>query len=300
MNDLPDPLQSAARSFNEHLRMLLEKYPAEQPSLQRAIAHAVLGEGKRVRPLMTYAAARAVGDDSTTWLVPATAVEMIHAYSLVHDDLPAMDDDQWRRGQPTTHVVFGEAIAILAGDALQAMAFQVLTEPGLPGITDQQRVNWVGLLAMAAGQQGMVDGQAIDCHASSEQLLTDLSDLERMHQKKTGALIEAAVLMGGLCQYTSRSDPAMNQLRQYAQATGLAFQVVDDILDVTSDTATLGKDAGSDVAGNKLTYVSALGLSAARKKVEDLHRLAQDALADLPGDTTALHFIADFIISRVR
>lgn len=300
MSDLSPQLQIAARIFNDHLHQTLDASPPLQPALKQALSHALMGAGKRVRPLLTYAAALALGDRSNVWLTPAAAVELIHCYSLVHDDLPAMDDDQWRRGQPTTHVAFGEATAILAGDALQAMAFQVLTNSDRQGITDQQRLAWVRILAHAAGQQGMVDGQAIDTHASSEHPLADLAALEQMHRKKTGALINAAVEMGGLCANPETFQTHRQALSDYAAALGLAFQVVDDVLDVTSDTATLGKDAGSDEAANKVTYVSSLGLSEAQDKAKALHRQALTAISALPGDSSELRSIADFVVSRVR
>lgn len=300
MSELSPQLQAAARIFNDHLLQTLDRFPPQQQTLKQALSHALMGAGKRVRPLLTYASALALGDRSRVWLTPATAVELIHCYSLVHDDLPAMDNDQWRRGQPTTHIAFGEATAILAGDALQAMAFQVLSGETEQDITDQQRVAWVQMLAHAAGQQGMVDGQAIDTHASSKQPLADLAALEQMHRKKTGALIHAAVEMGGLCGGQQAYQLHRQALSDYAAALGLAFQVVDDVLDVTSDTATLGKDAGSDEAGNKITYVSSLGLSKAQDKAKSLHEQALTAISELPGDTRELRSIADFVVSRVR
>lgn len=298
MTDLSLELHTAARVFNEHLQDLLSDHLPVQPDLADALRYTLLGSGKRVRPLLVYAAARAMGHNQQAWITPALAIELIHTYSLVHDDLPAMDDDQWRRGRPTAHVAFDQATAILAGDALQSMAFQVLSDPDTSQGQAQRNLSWVRILSQAAGQQGMVDGQAIDCHASSTQGLHTLADLEQMHRKKTGALIEAAVHMGALCGERPPTDGEHQALSDYADALGLAFQVVDDILDVTSDTQSLGKDAGSDAAADKVTYVSALGLDAARARANALYADATAALRTLPGDQAALKQIADYVVAR--
>lgn len=298
MSALPPALLPALQYFNQTLERTLRLRPPSHKRLREALAYALLAEGKRTRPLLAFAAARAMGHHGDNWLVPAQAVEMIHTYSLVHDDLPAMDDDQWRRGRATTHVAFDEATAILTGDALQSMAFQVLADADTGDTSNQQRLAWIRLLAAAAGQQGMVDGQAIDCEAQGQ--IDTLARLETMHRKKTGALIEAAVLMGAECGKYPPTDSEQAALARYADALGLAFQVMDDVLDVTADTATLGKDAGSDVAANKVTYVSLMGLPAARARLHELHSEAVDTLASLPGDVYALQAIADFIVSRAK
>lgn len=299
MTELAPQLGQAARRFNEYLHGLPDRYPTRHERLQSAMRYALLGAGKRVRPLLCHAAARAVdASDDDTWLVPATALELIHTYSLVHDDLPAMDDDAWRRGRPTTHIAFDEATAILVGDALQALAFQVLTDDGPVPVAPQQQLAWVRALAQAAGGQGMVDGQSMDCFAAAGTM--DLTALETMHRHKTGALINAAVVMGAWCRSTPPSDDQITALTRYGQAVGLAFQVVDDILDVTSDTDTLGKDAGSDAAHDKVTYVSLLGLPAARRRAGELQAEALAALQTLPGDTAPLASIADYIVERLH
>lgn len=296
MSAMPPALLPAQQQFNAALETTLALRPPLHDRLYSALRYTLLAEGKRTRPLLAFAAARAMGHQGDDWLVPAQAVEMIHTYSLVHDDLPAMDDDQWRRGRATTHVAFDEAMAILVGDALQSMAFQVLVNPdtGRPA----QSLAWTRELAEAAGQQGMVDGQAIDCDAQGK--INTLNDLEMMHRKKTGALIRAAVLMGAGCSARPPTQSQQTALVIYADALGLAFQVMDDVLDVTADTATLGKDAGSDVAGNKVTYVSLMGLPTARSRLHELHAEALAALADLPGEVHALQAIADFIVSRAK
>ncbi|MEX1058333.1 MAG: farnesyl diphosphate synthase, partial [Natronospirillum sp.] len=272
--------------------------PASHQRLQQALEYALLAAGKRTRPLLSFAAARAMGQTTDGWLIPAQAVEMIHTYSLIHDDLPAMDDDQWRRGRPTTHIAFSEATAILAGDALQCMAFQVLAESDPLGASAPQRLSWVRQLAIASGQLGMVDGQAIDCDAQGQ--IDTLAALETMHRKKTGALIGAAVLMGAGSAEHPPNESEQAALTQYADALGLAFQVMDDVLDVTADTATLGKDAGSDAAANKVTYVSLMGMAAAQARTRELHEEALAALVHLPGKVYALQAIADFIIARAK
>ncbi len=298
MTALSPLLEAAAATFNGHLAALPQRYPPQQGRLRDARDYALLGTGKRVRPLLCFAAARALGSDDDIWLCPATSLELIHTYSLVHDDLPAMDDDAWRRGRPTTHIAFDEATAILVGDALQSLAFQILAEDPLPDITGQQRLQWVRLLSAAAGGQGMVDGQAMDCHAVSAG--TGLAELESMHRRKTGALIRAAVAMGAWSHNRPPQDTELSALDTYGAAIGLAFQVVDDLLDATSDTATLGKDAGSDAAHDKVTYVSLLGIEQARHKAIELRQEALAALDSLPGDTDPLADIARYVVSRLH
>lgn len=270
--------------------------PANAPAgLGDAMRYAVLDGGKRLRPLLTLAAAQAVQGQPDAALRAACAVELIHAYSLVHDDMPCMDNDVLRRGKPTVHVQFGQAQALLAGDALQALAFELLTPAGahIPPVTQALLCR---LLARAAGAEGMAGGQAIDL-ASVGKPLTE-PELRAMHRLKTGALLQASVCMGAACAPQAPAA-AVQALADYGAAIGLAFQVVDDILDVTADTAALGKTAGKDAAAAKPTYVSLLGLQAARQLAEDLRAQAQQALAasGLP-HTAALCALADVVVQR--
>jgi farnesyl diphosphate synthase len=261
--------------------------------LHDAMRYSTLGGGKRVRPLLAYAAGEATGAPPETLDVVACAVEMIHVYSLIHDDLPCMDDDDLRRGRPTCHVQFDEATALLAGDALQTEAFSVLARnPALPAA---QRVELVDLLAHAAGSRGMAGGQAIDL-ASVGKALTQ-PELELMHALKTGALIRAAILMGAACGRPLDAGER-NQLDRFAKCTGLLFQVIDDILDCTASTATLGKTAGKDAANDKPTYVSLLGLAGARELAASLRAEGMQALDTLGPRTQRLRELSDFIARR--
>lgn len=263
------------------------------PYLADAMVYSLLNGGKRVRPFLVQATAQAMGIDDERVDVAMAAIEMVHSYSLVHDDLPAMDDDALRRGQPTCHIKFNEATAILAGDALLTGAFEILTD--MPAeFTIAQRLKLVSLLSQGAGASGMVAGQAIDLASVGKDV--DLSHLERMHAHKTGALIRISVLMGAVC-----GDPdadTLQHLTTYANAIGLAFQVQDDILDIESDTVTLGKQQGADVALNKPTYPALLGLEGAKDKAEQLRQQALEALKNLSGDTSALEQLAEYIITR--
>jgi farnesyl diphosphate synthase len=268
---------------------------AEAPAgLGESMRYAVLDGGKRLRPLLVLAASDAVGGQPEAALRAACAIELIHAYSLVHDDMPCMDNDVLRRGKPTVHVQFGEAQALLAGDALQALAFELLTPEGdeVPPAVQAQLCR---LLARAAGYEGMAGGQAIDLASVGVDL--DESRLRRMHRLKTGALLQASVAMGAAC--ASAPAPVLQALMRYGAALGLAFQVVDDILDVTADSATLGKTAGKDAASDKPTYVSLMGLERARAHAAELLAEARSALQDsgLP-DTRALTALADMVVHR--
>ena len=264
--------------------------------LHQAMRYAVLGSGKRIRPVLVYAAGTLVGVSLDTLDGPACAVELIHAYSLVHDDLPAMDNDDLRRGKPSCHKAFDEATAILAGDALQALAFQVLSEDSTMSQEPAIRLQILGTLAKAAGSRGMVGGQAIDLAAVGREL--NLTELENMHIHKTGALIRASVLMGALSQPTL-SDADLQNLDHYAKCIGLAFQIRDDILDLTSDTATLGKQAGSDKALNKPTYPSLLGLEEARQHAKTLLDDAVQSLSPFGPGADTLRWIAAYIVERL-
>ena len=262
--------------------------------LGEAMRYAVLDGGKRLRPLLVLAASEAVGGNARAALRAACAVELIHAYSLVHDDMPCMDNDVLRRGKPTVHVKFGEAGALLAGDALQALAFELLV-PADDGVPEAMQARLCRLLAHAAGSAGMAGGQAIDL--ASVGLKLDEAQLRRMHRCKTGALLQGSVLMGAACGEVSATERAA--LSDYGAALGLAFQVVDDILDVTADSATLGKTAGKDAEQDKPTYVSILGLERSRAYAQELHAQAVAAL-DASGlaDTRALRALADMVIHR--
>jgi len=268
--------------------------PADAPAgLGLAMRYGVLDGGKRVRPLLVLAASQAVHGDRNAAMRAACAVELIHAYSLVHDDMPCMDNDVLRRGKPTVHVQFGEAQAMLAGDAMQALAFEVLTPD--EGVPPALQARLCSLLARSAGHAGMAGGQAIDL-ASIGQPLGEHA-LRDMHHRKTGALLQGSVLMGAAC---GDATPAQwRALADYGDALGLAFQVVDDILDVTQASATLGKTAGKDLDNNKPTYVTVLGLDAARRHARELRDKAQAALARSGlVDAAWLSLLADKVVDR--
>lgn len=286
-------------------RALNEWMPAQAPAgLGEVMRYAVQGGGKRLRPLLALAACEAVEGAPQAALRAACAVELIHAYSLVHDDMPCMDNDVLRRGKPTVHVRFGQAQALLAGDALQALAFEILTpEPSAAASADipaDMQAALCRLLARAAGADGMAGGQAIDL-ASVGLPLTE-PELRAMHRRKTGALLLASVRMGAACAAHPLPAAALQALDAYGQALGLAFQVVDDVLDVTADSALLGKTAGKDAAAGKPTYVSLLGLEAARQLAADLLAQAENALNALQASglahTQPLHALARQVVQR--
>ncbi len=269
--------------------------PANAPAgLGDAMRYAVLDGGKRLRPLLVLAAAEAVDGNPEAALRAACAVELIHAYSLVHDDMPCMDNDVLRRGKPTVHVKFGQAQALLAGDALQALAFELLV-PESDAVPAFMQASLCRLLARAAGSAGMAGGQAIDLASVGQPLNED--QLRAMHSLKTGALLQGSVMMGVACG--SATARAVAALADYGAAMGLAFQVVDDILDVTADSATLGKTPGKDAAQDKPTYVSLLGLGRSHALAQQLHTQAVEALhASALGDTRALRSLADMVVNR--
>ena len=281
-------------SLNAFEAALDDLVPAAAPAgLGEAMRYAVLGGGKRLRPLLVLASCAAVGGDSFAAMRAACSVELIHAYSLVHDDMPCMDDDVMRRGKPTTHVAFGEAQAMLAGDAMQALAFEVLTPDA--GIAPALQARLCALLARSAGYDGMAGGQAIDLASIGKQL--DECTLRDMHRRKTGVLLQASVMMGAACG--PASTQATKSLSDYGAALGLAFQVVDDILDVTQDSAVLGKTAGKDQDANKPTYVSVLGIAAARALAQHLRAEAKAALAASGlADVSHLSLLADSVVER--
>ncbi len=285
-------LQHSQQRCDAALAAWMERDHCGAPHLLAAMKYSLLSGGKRVRPVLTYATATAVGGINPATDAAACALEAIHAYSLIHDDLPAMDDDDLRRGQPTCHIAFDEATAILAGDGLQALAFELLaTAPGIEAVT---RAQLLAQLATAAGPAGMVGGQAIDLAAVNQQLT--LEQLQHMHNLKTGALIRAAVLMGAIS--AGANEQQLASLSRYADAIGLAFQVQDDILDVVADTSTLGKPQGSDISHNKPTYVSLLGLEGARAKARDLLNQALAACDNLGEQAEQLRQLAHYVVER--
>jgi len=266
--------------------------PATAPRrLHAAMRHGVLNGGKRMRPLLVYATGTALGAREADLDAAAAAVELVHCYSLVHDDLPAMDDDDLRRGQPTVHVPFDEATAILAGDALQTLAFEALAAaPQAPA----QRIAMLAELARASGVAGMCGGQALDIDATSQAIA--LIELERLHALKTGALLRCAVRLGALA---ANATPAQaEQLDRYADALGLAYQVRDDLLDIEGDAATLGKTAGKDIAQDKATFPALLGVDASRARLEELSAVMRQALDALDAETGALHALARQVVER--
>ena len=264
----------------------------EPAMLSEAMRYAVFGAGKRFRAALVYAAGEGLGATPTELDLPACAVELVHAFSLVHDDLPAMDDDDLRRGKPSCHVAFGEATAILTGDALQSLAFDLLARES-SGYSAQTRLDMVRILSQATGSSGMAGGQAIDLSGSA----SSKTALEKMHRMKTGALIAASVQLGA--RAAGAEDPALLEgLSRYGLVLGLTFQVTDDILDETSETAALGKMRGSDRRQHKPTYLTVLGEAPARRAAAQYHQRAREALAELPMDVTGLTALTDFVTSR--
>lgn len=263
--------------------------------LHEAMRYSVLGGGKRIRPLLTYATGEALGVPEQRLDPPACAVELIHCYSLVHDDLPAMDDDELRRGRPTTHKKFGEATAILTGDALQALAFQVLAYGEDPAGSSRWQTRATRVLGRACGSKGMAGGQALDLAAENTNL--DLPALEQIHALKTGELIRAAVLMACCCR-DDLPDAEFQQFDRFARLVGLAFQVKDDILDVVAETSTLGKTQGADAARNKVTYVSMYGVEGATRKATELFQAAMDCLEPYDATAQPLRELCNYVVNR--
>jgi geranylgeranyl diphosphate synthase, type II len=297
---MTQPFKTFARECHARVDRALDALLplSEDPThLREAMRYSLFNGGKRVRPTLAYAAALAVDETALVDKADlldrvACALESLHSYSLVHDDLPAMDDDDLRRGKPTCHIAFNEATAILAGDALQTFAFELLSEA--EQVAPAVEVALIRQLAKASGVRGMVLGQAIDLAAVDKQI--DLDHLENMHRHKTGALIRASVSMGAIA--VGASADQLRALDSYAAAIGLAFQVQDDILDVTADTETLGKQQGADIARNKPTYVALLGLEGARAKARELHQQALAALAEFGANADQLRALSAYIIER--
>ncbi len=287
-------MQACQARFEQRADRQLPPVTQEPERLHRAMRYAVLDGGKRIRPLLAYAAGETAQADADAVDHVALAVEYVHAYSLVHDDMPCMDNDILRRGKPTVHVAYDEATAMLAGDALQAEAFRVL---GAAPLSPEVRIELMQDLAHAAGTEGMCGGQALDLAAGGQALAP--AQLERMHRMKTGALLRASVVMGA--RAGRLEGAALACLERYASAVGLAFQIVDDILDVEASSEELGKTAGKDEAQNKATYVSVLGMAQAKARATHLQEAAGAALRDTglpPGRLVRLHQLADLIVAR--
>jgi farnesyl diphosphate synthase len=295
VQDLTPQLLALSSRADDVLARVLP--PEDQPpvELHRAMRYAVLGGGKRLRPLLVYAAGTTLGAPLDRLDAAAAAVEIIHAYSLVHDDLPAMDDDSLRRGRPTCHVMFGEAMAILAGDALQALAFDVLAHDATLDVDAGTRVAMLRALAIACGSHGMAGGQAFDLAAVGTKL--SAAELERMHVHKTGALIRASVRLGALAA-GCRDEATLDALERYGHAVGLAFQIRDDLLDIEAGTEQLGKTAGKDVAASKPTYPAILGVDASRSELAALTATALGAVESLGAQAKALRDLAHFVMLR--
>lgn len=291
LSDFPTWAKVKQSRIEEVLDEALPPEDLEPQKLHNAMRYCALGGGKRVRALLCYAAAELCNTEIAIADAAAAAVELIHAYSLVHDDMPCMDDDDLRRGKPSCHKQYDDATALLVGDALQSLAFDVLSTPQLCANANQQ-ISMLNILAKAAGSSGMAGGQAIDL-SSVGKALTQLQ-LETMHQLKTGALIQAAALLGA----SSGTLEQISAVQTYTENIGLAFQVIDDILDTEADTATLGKTAGKDADSNKPTYVTILGLEAAKQLADQLHKSATAALAPFGSKAQRLHELANFITQR--
>jgi len=280
--------------FEDVLKRVLPQAELAPQRLHAAMRYSVLDGGKRVRPLLAFAAGELAGAELQRVDIAAAAVELIHAYSLVHDDMPCMDNDVLRRGKPTCHVEYDEATALLVGDSLQSLAFQLLSEHTLSGNPASQ-LQMVKLLAVASGSRGMAGGQAFDLASVGKQLT--LPELEFMHIHKTGALIRAAILLGAHCG-NALDAAQLAKLDHFGKCVGLAFQVVDDVLDAEADTATLGKTAGKDADNDKPTYVSLLGVAQAKKMAAELHAEAMESLSEFGAKAQRLRELADFIVIR--
>ena len=287
-------LKQVQDRINQFLANQFEEIDSYNAPLRDAMKYGLLLGGKRVRPFLVYATGKMLGAEMPALDYASSAIESIHAYSLIHDDLPAMDNDELRRGQPTCHIAFDEATAILAGDALQAFAFEILTQA--PSLSAEQKLQLVKVLAQASGVQGMCLGQSLDLISEHKQV--NLAELELIHRNKTGALLTAALKLGFICSPHFKNKELEKQLERYSQAIGLAFQVQDDILDIEGDSAEIGKPVGSDLGLDKSTYPKLLGLEGAKQKAQELYQTALHELDNLPFDTTALRALAEFIVNR--
>lgn len=296
MPQLLETIEKFQVRVNQQLSLHIKKSQPTSQKLNDVMAYGALLGGKRIRPFLVYAVGEMLGSSLQKLDPLACAIECVHAYSLIHDDLPAMDDDALRRGQKTCHVQFDEASAILAGDALQALAFDIISNP-IDDLSAKTQLKMVNVLAKASGESGMCGGQSLDLEA--EKISVDLAGLEKIHAAKTGALIETAVTFGALSNETLPAEH-LRYLQQFSAAIGLAFQVQDDILDIISDTKTLGKPQGSDIAQDKSTYPALLGLEQAVAKAQSLYHEALHALSLLPYNTQLLESFALYIVKRDR
>ncbi|MDA0149290.1 (2E,6E)-farnesyl diphosphate synthase [Vibrio sp. LaRot3] len=290
-----EALTSFQQRNNSQLESWLDSYPHQNQTLIEAMRYGLLLGGKRARPFLVYITGQMLGVSIEDLDTPAAAVECIHAYSLIHDDLPAMDDDELRRGQLTCHIKFDEATAILTGDALQTLAFTILADGRLNPNAEAHRIKMVKILAEASGANGMCMGQSLDLEAENRSV--DLAELEEIHRNKTGALMKSAIRLGALAA-GDKGIAVLPLLDKYADAVGLAFQVQDDILDIISDTETLGKPQGSDQELNKSTYPALLGLEGAISKANNLLQEALQALEAIPYNTTQLEEFARYVVER--
>lgn len=294
MSQFSQKLQQVRARINDFLKAQFDNIESYNAPLCDAMKYGLLLGGKRVRPFLVYATGEMLGANAQSLDYAAAAIEAIHAYSLIHDDLPAMDNDALRRGHPTCHIQFDEATAILAGDALQSFAFEILTQT--PYISAEQKLTLVQLLAKSSGVQGMCLGQSLDLISEHKQI--SLDELELIHCNKTGALLIAALKLGFICSPHFANKDLEQALTRYAEAIGLAFQVQDDILDIEGNSAEIGKPVGSDLGLDKSTYPKLLGLDGAKQKAQDLYQIALSELEKIPFDTTTLRALAEFIITR--
>ena len=292
--DFEQDLKDIQARINQFLEAQLNQVDTQPAPLADAMKYALLLGGKRIRPFLVYATGRMLGASMNQLDYVAAAIEAVHAYSLIHVDLPAMDNDSLRRGEPTCHIAFDEATAILAGDALQAFAFETLTNA--TALSAEQKVRLVHALSHAAGAQGMCLGQSLDL--ISEHKSVSLTELERIHNSKTAALLSAALIMGFICSPRYSDKQLEQQLARYGAAIGLAFQVQDDILDIEGESSVLGKTVGADLASDKSTYPKLLGLDGAKQKAQDLYQIALSELDRIPFNSIALRALAKFIIYR--
>lgn len=293
MYHFANELSQVQQRINTFLDQQLQVDTFPSP-LTQAMRYALLLGGKRIRPFLVYATGKMLGADLTQLDYAAAGLEAIHAYSLIHDDLPAMDNDNLRRGQPTCHIAFNEATAILAGDALQSFAFEILTQA--PHLFAEQKIALVQALSQAAGYQGMCLGQSLDLISEHKQI--SLEELERIHLNKTGALLAVALQFGLICSPHFKDKTLAEKLQRYARAIGLAFQVQDDILDIEGESEILGKTVGADLNAEKSTYPKLLGLTVAKQKAQELYQTALKELDTIPFDTTALRAVAEFVVNR--
>ncbi len=287
-------LADIQQRINDFMLAQFDEIDCSPSPLADAMKYGLLLGGKRIRPFLVYATGRMLGAEMTALDYAAAALECIHAYSLIHDDLPAMDNDDLRRGQPTCHIAFDHATAILAGDALQAFAFEILTKN--TALSVEQKLALVQVLSRASGVQGMCLGQSLDLLSEHKQV--SLAELETIHRNKTGALLCCAVTMGFICSPEFGNQNLAQQLENYSKAIGLAFQVQDDILDIVGEQTEIGKPVGSDLDLGKSTYPKLLGLDGAKQKAHELYQTAVQNLAEMPFDTTALLSLAEFVVSR--